>query len=82
MHGLLALCELTAARFPARTGPDGTPILLEDQDRRLWDFSAIRRGLAALARASSLAWPETRTRTSPERSASIDRSTTDSVLQP
>jgi predicted RNA polymerase sigma factor len=22
-HGLLALCELTAARFPARTGPDG-----------------------------------------------------------
>ncbi|WP_329082676.1 RNA polymerase sigma factor [Streptosporangium sp. NBC_01469] len=52
-HGLLALCELTAARFPARTGPDGTPILLEDQDRRLWDFSAIRRGLAALARAST-----------------------------
>lgn len=47
------MCELTAARFPARTGPDGTPILLEDQDRRLWDFSAIRRGLAALARAST-----------------------------
>jgi RNA polymerase sigma factor (sigma-70 family) len=52
VHGLLALCELTAARFPARTGPDGTPVLLEDQDRRRWDFSAIRRGLAALARAS------------------------------
>ncbi|WP_436762187.1 RNA polymerase sigma factor [Streptosporangium sp. V21-05] len=52
-HGLLALCELTAARFPARTGPDGTPILLEDQDRRLWDLPAIRRGLAALARASA-----------------------------
>ncbi|MEU8153394.1 DUF6596 domain-containing protein [Micromonospora sp. NPDC048986] len=52
VHGLLALCELTAARFPARTGPDGTPILLEDQDRRLWDLRAIRRGLAALARAS------------------------------
>jgi RNA polymerase sigma factor (sigma-70 family) len=52
VHGLLALCELTAARFPARTGPDGSPILLEDQDRRLWDVSAIRRGLAALARAS------------------------------
>ncbi|MFK4244747.1 RNA polymerase sigma factor [Micromonospora chokoriensis] len=51
-HGLLALCELTAARFPARTEPDGTPILLEDQDRRLWDLSAIRRGLAALAKAS------------------------------
>ncbi|WP_153040121.1 RNA polymerase sigma factor [Actinoplanes sp. TFC3] len=52
VHGLLALCELTAARFPARTDPDGTPILLEDQDRRLWDFSAIRRGLAALTKAS------------------------------
>jgi RNA polymerase sigma factor (sigma-70 family) len=52
VHGLLALCELTAARFPARTDPDGTPILLADQDRRLWDVSAIRRGLAALARAS------------------------------
>ncbi|MFB9209137.1 RNA polymerase sigma factor [Nonomuraea spiralis] len=52
VHGLLALCELTAARFPARTGPDGSPVLLDEQDRRLWDFSAIRRGLAALARAS------------------------------
>ncbi|MEV6636518.1 DUF6596 domain-containing protein [Actinoplanes sp. NPDC051470] len=49
--GLLALCELTAARFPARTGPAGEPILLEDQDRRRWDRSAIRRGLAALERA-------------------------------
>ncbi|MDR7279228.1 RNA polymerase sigma factor [Catenuloplanes atrovinosus] len=54
VHGLLALCELTAARFPARTGPDGEPILLEDQDRRLWDRSAIRRGTAALDRASAL----------------------------
>ena len=53
VHGLLALCELTAARFPARTGQDGSPVLLEDQDRRLWDCSAIRRGLAALARAST-----------------------------
>ena len=53
VHGLLALCELTAARFPARTGPDGSPILLEDQDRRRWDFSAIRRGLAALTKAST-----------------------------
>ena len=53
VHGLLALCELTAARFPARTGPDGSPVLLEDQDRRLWDFSAICRGLAALAKAST-----------------------------
>ncbi|MFC7483495.1 DUF6596 domain-containing protein [Luedemannella flava] len=46
--------ELTAARFPARTGPDGEAILLEDQDRRRWDRSAIRRGLAAVERASAL----------------------------
>ncbi|MGX6600801.1 RNA polymerase sigma factor [Micromonosporaceae bacterium Da 78-11] len=52
VHGLLALCELTAARFPARTGPDGSPVLLEQQDRRRWDLSAIRRGLAALDKAS------------------------------
>ncbi|WP_331750043.1 sigma-70 family RNA polymerase sigma factor (plasmid) [Streptomyces sp. NBC_01707] len=51
--GLLALFELTAARFPARTGPDGEAVLLEDQDRRRWDRSAIRRGLAALGRASA-----------------------------
>ena len=53
VSGLLALFELTAARFPARTGPDGEPVLLEDQDRSRWDRSAIRRGLAALGRASA-----------------------------
>lgn len=50
VHGLLALLELTAARFPARTGPDGEPVLLEHQDRRRWDRAAIGRGRAALAR--------------------------------
>ena len=50
-HSLVALLELTAARFPARTGPDGEPVLLEHQDRRRWDRSAIARGRAALARA-------------------------------
>lgn len=49
--GLLALLELTAARFPARTGPSGEPVLLEDQDRRRWDRAAITRGRAALRRA-------------------------------
>ncbi|MCU1558422.1 MAG: polymerase subunit sigma-24 [Microbacteriaceae bacterium] len=51
VFGLLALLELTAARFPARTDADGKPVLLEDQDRRRWDRSAISRGRAALARA-------------------------------
>lgn len=54
VHGLVALFELTAARFPARTGPDGLPVLLEHQDRRRWDRAAIRRGQAALARAERL----------------------------
>ncbi|HET6653494.1 MAG TPA: DUF6596 domain-containing protein [Nocardioides sp.] len=49
--GLLALLELTSARFPARVGERGEPVLLEQQDRRRWDGSAIRRGRAALARA-------------------------------
>ncbi|MFI6212740.1 RNA polymerase sigma factor [Nocardia brasiliensis] len=51
-QGLLALLELTAARFPARTAPDGKPILLEQQDRRRWDRAAIERGRAALERAA------------------------------
>lgn len=50
--GLLALMELVAARFPARLDVAGRPVLLEDQDRRLWDQSAIRRGRAALRRAT------------------------------
>jgi predicted RNA polymerase sigma factor len=52
-HGLLALLELTAARFPARTGPRGEAVLLEQQDRARWDQAAIRRGRAALARAQA-----------------------------
>ena len=54
IHGMLALLELTAARFPARTGADGEPVLLEQQDRRRWDRAAIRRGQAALAQAERI----------------------------
>lgn len=54
VFGLLALLELTAARFPARTAADGSPVLLEDQDRERWDRAAIRRGRAALARAGQI----------------------------
>ncbi|UJP08834.1 RNA polymerase sigma factor [Microbacterium sp. KUDC0406] len=53
-HGLVALMELTAARFPARVDPNGDPILLADQDRRRWDRGAIMRGRAALARTDAL----------------------------
>ncbi|ONM48817.1 RNA polymerase sigma factor [Nocardia donostiensis] len=54
VHGLVALMELTAARFPARLDADGNPVLLADQDRRRWDHGRIRRGRAALARADAL----------------------------
>ncbi len=53
VYGLLALLELTSARFPARLDAEGRPVLLEDQDRRRWDHSAIRRGRAALATAAA-----------------------------
>ncbi|WP_353807337.1 RNA polymerase sigma factor [Agromyces sp. SYSU T00194] len=52
-HGLVALMEFTAARFPARVTADGTPVLLADQDRRRWDRGAIARGRAALVRADA-----------------------------
>ena len=57
VHGLVALMEIQASRFGARTGPDGAPILLLDQDRARWDRLLIRRGLAALERAERLAGP-------------------------
>ncbi|MFD6817257.1 RNA polymerase sigma factor [Microbacterium sp. NPDC060132] len=54
VHGLLALMELTAARFPARRDANGEPVLLADQDRGRWDRSRIVRGRAALATADGL----------------------------
>jgi RNA polymerase sigma-70 factor (ECF subfamily) len=52
VHALVALMELQASRLRARVGPSGEPILLLDQNRTRWDQLLIRRGLAALARAS------------------------------
>src|SRR5215813_8837534 len=57
VHGLLALMEIHASRTRARIGAGGEPILLLDQDRSRWDELLARRGLAALARAESLAQP-------------------------
>ena len=54
VHGLLALMELQASRLRARTGPDGEPVLLADQDRGRWDHLLVRRGLDGLARAQEL----------------------------
>jgi RNA polymerase sigma factor (sigma-70 family) len=54
VHGLVALMEIQSSRERARTGPDGEPVLLLDQDRSRWDRLLIRRGLAALERAGRL----------------------------
>lgn len=55
VHGLQALLELQASRSMARLDPEGNPVLLDDQDRSLWDELLIRRGLAALDRGTRLA---------------------------
>jgi RNA polymerase sigma factor (sigma-70 family) len=52
--GLVALMEIQSSRLAARTGPDGEPVLLLDQDRTRWDRLLIGRGLAALDRAAEL----------------------------
>jgi len=57
VHGLVALMELQASRRDARTGADGAPVLLADQDRGCWDRLLIRRGLDALATAERLDRP-------------------------
>jgi len=56
-HGLVALMEIQASRTRARVTVTGEPILLLEQDRSRWDQLLIRRGLAALARAESIARP-------------------------
>jgi RNA polymerase sigma factor (sigma-70 family) len=54
VHGLIALMEIQASRTAARLDPQGRPVLLLAQDRRLWDAGQIARGLAALARSDAL----------------------------
>jgi RNA polymerase sigma factor (sigma-70 family) len=54
VHGLAALLEIQSSRLAARTAPDGSPVLLLDQDRARWDRLLINRGLAALRMAEDL----------------------------
>jgi len=49
--GLLALMLLHESRRPARTSPSGELILLEDQDRSLWNRQQIAEGRALVSRA-------------------------------
>ena len=53
VHGLLALMLVNDARREARF-VDGALVLLEDQDRSLWDFDQIEEGRAGLERALAL----------------------------
>ncbi|HEY8042048.1 MAG TPA: DUF6596 domain-containing protein [Polyangiaceae bacterium] len=45
VSGLLALMILTDARRPARSGPNGEIVPLDEQDRSLWDKEAIAEGV-------------------------------------
>ncbi|GHK00496.1 RNA polymerase sigma factor [Streptomyces sp. NPDC003753] len=55
VHGLAALLEFQASRTAARTGPDGGPVLLKDQNRARWNRLLVARGIAALGRADAVA---------------------------
>ena len=52
--GLLALMLLQDSRRHARSGPGGELVLLEDQDRSLWNRARIDEGLRVLERALEL----------------------------
>ena len=49
--GLTALLLLQHARAPARFDADGAIVLLEDQDRGLWNRDMIAEGLALIDKA-------------------------------
>ncbi len=49
--GLTALLLLQHARAPARLDADGAIVLLEDQDRSLWDREKIAEGLVLVEKA-------------------------------
>ena len=51
-HALLALMLLSAARLPSRLDAAGNILLLEAQDRSLWDRQLIARGFFHFARCS------------------------------
>jgi RNA polymerase sigma-70 factor, ECF subfamily len=55
--GLLALMLLHDARREARVGPGGEIVLLEDQDRSLWDRTRIAEGSALVERALRMRRP-------------------------
>ena len=57
--GLLALMLLQESRRPARVSADGELLLLDEQDRSLWNHALIAEGLALVDRALVLGPPGT-----------------------
>lgn len=57
VFGLLALMLLQDSRRAARIGSDGELVLLDDQDRSLWNVDRIDEGLRMLERAASYGRP-------------------------
>ena len=53
VHALASLLHFQASRLPARVDGDGNPVLLQEQDRALWDRSLIARAFAHLERAAA-----------------------------
>ena len=53
-HGLLALMLLHDSRRNARLTPAGELVLLDEQDRTLWDSSKIQEGISILDEAITL----------------------------
>jgi RNA polymerase sigma-70 factor, ECF subfamily len=51
-HALVALIAFQAARLPARVDPAGEVVLLDEQDRSLWDPRLIALGFAHLERSA------------------------------
>jgi RNA polymerase sigma-70 factor (ECF subfamily) len=55
--GLLALLQLHDSRRSARVGPEGELVLLEEQNRSLWDQNEIEEGISLLERALRMRRP-------------------------
>lgn len=55
--GLLALMRLHLARSRARFTPAGAMILLQDQDRSLWDRAMLAEGIALIEQAAAFGRP-------------------------
>jgi len=55
--GLVALIRLHLARWPARLDSEGRLVLLESQERALWDRHAIAEAVRLIERATALGRP-------------------------